>query len=481
MILKICLGIFLIIFILLAVTLIKTLLVPKPNKVTEIPAQIDINRANAYGSSLSKLIKIETISSRDDKRREKFFLFHKELENLFPLIHKNCEKLVFNGSLLFKWKVESSEKPIMLMSHHDVVEAPGNWTYPPFSGEISDGVLWGRGTVDTKGNLFCFLTAVEELIAEGFTPKTDIYLASTCTEEWAGEGGALINEYFKSNNIKLEMILDEGGMVVDEPIKGVLGKYAMIGVLEKGIGDLKFTARGSGGHASAPPLNSSIARLAAFINQVESHNPFKIEFNSTVIEMYKRLTPSMSFPMKYIFSNLWLFKPLLKKLMPSISSAGTAMLKTTCAFTTQKGSAGLNVLPQEAYVTANMRFIPHQGTDESIKIISDIAKQYNIETEVIHKGYPCPVVDYNSPIFKLVEDTVKKVYPGVPSTPYVMTGATDCKFFSDVCENSIRFAPLSISAKQMDSVHALDENIDISTLVTGVDFFKTILSDWNKI
>lgn len=83
----------------------------------------------------------------------------------------------------------------------------------------------GRGTVDTKGNLFCFLTAVEELIAEGFIPKTDIYLTSTCTEEWAGEGG----------------------MVADEPIKGVLGKYAMIGVLEKGIGDLKFTARGSGG------------------------------------------------------------------------------------------------------------------------------------------------------------------------------------------------------------------------------------------
>lgn len=126
MILKLCLGIFLIIFILLAITLIKTLLVPNPNKVTEIPTPIDINKANDYGSSLSKLIKIETISSRDDNSREKFFLFHKELENLFPLIHKNCEKMVFNVSPLFKCGGKSNQKPIMLMSHHDVVEAPGN-------------------------------------------------------------------------------------------------------------------------------------------------------------------------------------------------------------------------------------------------------------------------------------------------------------------------------------------------------------------
>lgn len=477
---KIILVILFLILILLAIALIKTLLVVKSTPPSNT-IKINMDRASSYAETLSDLIKIETVSSRTDESRDKFFIFHSELEKHYPLIHKNCDKMVFNGSLLFKWKGENSQNSIMLMSHHDVVEAPGNWTYPPFSGKIVDGVLWGRGTLDTKGNLFCFMTAVEELIGAGFVPKNDIYLASTCTEEWAGEGGPLINEYFKTNNIKLDMILDEGGLVVDEPIKGVHGKFAMIGVLEKGIADLKFTAKGSGGHASAPPLNSPIARLAAFVNHIETRNPFKLEFNSTAIEMYRRLTPSMNFPMKFVFSNLWLFKPVLKKIMPSISAPGAAMMKTTCAFTTQKGSEGLNVLPQEAYVTANMRFIPHQGTDESIKIISDIAKKYSLETEVIHKSYPCPITDYNSPFFKLVESTVTKIYPDVKSTPYVMTGATDCHFFNDVCDNSIRFAPLAISSAQMNSVHALNENIDVSTLVTGVDFFKTFLIDWNKL
>ena len=89
-----------------------------------------------------------------------------------------------------------------------------------------------------------------------------------------------------------------------------------------------------------------------------------------------------------IFSNLWLFEKLLVKLLPSISAAAGAMTRTTLAFTTAKGSGGYNVLPQEAYVTGNMRFIPHQDADESIRIISEFAKKYDIESEVIYYAFP---------------------------------------------------------------------------------------------
>lgn len=477
MIIKILIVLLLIAVGLLLTALIKAFAVQKPKNSYE-EKSADKARAQNYGEKLSKLIKIETISSMNDKSRDKFYVFHEELERIFPLIHKNCEKKVFNGSLLFKWRGKGNAEPVMLMSHHDVVEAPGKWTHPPFGGEITDDILWGRGTVDTKANLFCFMTAVEELLEKGFTPMGDIYLVSTCTEECAGEGGAMIADYFKSNGIKLAMALDEGGMVVDEPIKGIPGRFAMLGVVEKGTGDVKFIAKGLGGHASAPPKNTPIARLAAFINDVERHNPFEVKFSSTVTEMYRRMTPNMPFGMKFIFANLWLFEPLVKKLMPSISAAGNAMLQTSCAFTTQKGSEGLNVLPQEAYVTANMRFIPHQSTDESIRIISDIAKKYNLETEIISKDYPCPVVDYNSSYFKYVESAIQAIYPNVISSPYVMTGGTDCRFFSEVCDNCIRFAPLAITSEQMNSVHAIDENINISSLVGGVDFFKYVIENW---
>lgn len=464
-----------VIVVLLLICLIRTLTVRPTDAITaEIPSA-DPGRSEAYGKSLSKLVQIETVSSRFDDDRSKFYKFHEELEKMFPLIHKNLEKHVFNGSLLYKWKGKSDKDPILLMSHHDVVEASGQWKHEPFSGDIADGAVWGRGTVDTKASLFCFLTAVEELLGEGFTPACDVYLASSCTEEWSGEGAPLTVQYLKDHGIHLSMLIDEGGMIIEEPIGGVKGTYAMIGVLEKGYGDLRFTAKSSGGHASAPTKNTPLPRLGAFMQDVEKHNPFKVEFNATVREMFHRFAPNMAFGMKFVFRNLWLFGPLLKKLMPVISPAGAAMLQTTIAFTMAGGSSGLNVLPQEAYVTGNLRFIPHQGTDESIQVITEIAKKHQIDTEVIYKDYPCPVVDYNSAPFRLVEKTIHKIYPGIGVCPYTMTGGTDAKYYTDVCENGLRFAPLFITGQQYTSIHGIDENINCDALPLGVDFYKEII------
>lgn len=138
------------------------------------------------------------------------------------------------------------------MSHHDVVPAEGEWKYPPFSGEIAEGSVWGRGTVDTKGSLFCFMQAVEELLAEGWKPECDVYLASSCTEEWGGDGAPAIAAWLKEQGVHLGLLLDEGGMIMDSPMAGVKGRYAMVGVVEKGYADVKFTANSAGGHASAP-------------------------------------------------------------------------------------------------------------------------------------------------------------------------------------------------------------------------------------
>ena len=209
--------------------------------------------------------------------------------------------------------------------------------------------------------------------------------------------------------------------------------------------------------------------------EVEKHSPFVSQFSETLEEMFGRMAPNMNFGMKVIFTNMWLFKPLLIKLLPSISSAAGAMLHTTLAFTTAKGSDGLNVLPQEAYVTGNMRFIHHQPNKESIEAVSAVAKRFDIETEVIYQDQPCPVVDYRSDAFRLIEDTVKEIYPGIGTCPYIMTGGTDAKYYGEVSPNCIRFAPLFIDSQQYGSIHALNENIYQGALPMGVDFYKTII------
>lgn len=465
------------ILVLAAVIIVRTLCL-KPTEAKTAKVELQNNdRARVYGSRMAQMIRKETVSSRFDQDKTKFYEFHKTLEELFPLIHQNCEKHEFHGSLLFKWSGKGQGEPILLMSHHDVVEATGTWEHEPFSGDIDgEGRLWGRGAVDTKASLFCILTAVEELMEKGYRPENDVYIASSCTEEFSGDGAPLTVQWLKEHGVKLSLLLDEGGMIMEEPIGGVKGTYAMVGVLEKGYGDLRFVARGKGGHASAPGKNTPLVRLGKFMAAVEKKDPFDSRFNPTVLEMFRRLAPNMGFGMKAVFANLWLFAPLLKKLMPSISAAGAAMLHTTIAFTMAKGSEGLNVLPQEAYVTANLRFIPHQPTRESIALISEKAKQFDIDTEVIYTDDPCPVVDYKGDAFRRVERTINRIYPGVGVSPYVMTGGTDAKYYTGVCDNCIRFAPLYINKQQYESIHGLNENISIGALPMGVDFYKMIIT-----
>ena len=461
---------------LVAVVLIRTISL-KPTAAKTLKLEFDKSeRAEKYGKQLAKMIQDETISDRFVHDMSKFEKFHKTLEELFPNVHKVCEKHNIDGNLLYKWTGKSSENPILFMSHQDVVEATGTWEHDPFSGDIDeDGNVWGRGTVDTKGSLFCIFTALEELIIDGYEPECDVYIGSSCTEEWSGDGAPKTVAYLKEQGVELALVMDEGGMIIEEPVGGVKGIYGMVGVIEKGYGDLKFTAHSNGGHASAPKKNSPLVRLGKFMLDVEKKYPFRSEFSPTVEEMFRRMAPNMDFGMKLIFSNMWLFKPLLVKLLPSISSAAGAMIRTTIAFTTAKGSDGLNVLPQEAYVTGNMRFIQHQPTDECVEIISKIAKKYDLETEVIYADQPCPVVDYKGNAFKLIEAVADEVYPGLGISPYCMTGGTDAKYYSKICDNCIRFAPIYINGQQYGSIHGLNENVNQGALPKAVDFYKTVI------
>lgn len=448
-------------------------------------AKIDIKNEpldTRYGQRLSEMIRCETISARGVDNTAKFHAFHKVLADLFPHVHARCEKIELDGSLLYKWTGKGTADPIILMSHQDVVEAGGKWEHAPFSGDIDEkGRVWGRGTVDTKGSLFCIFSALEELIEQGYEPEGDVYIASSCTEEISGPGAPATVEWLKKNGVKPSLVLDEGGMILEAPIAGVQGLYAMVGVVEKGYADVKFIARSNGGHASAPTKDTPLVRLGKFMVDAENHSPFTNQLSPTMEEMFKRLAPNMIFPLRLIMANLWLFRPLLVKVLPMINASVGAMMHTTLAFTTAKGSDGLNVLPQEAYVTGNMRIIHHQDNAASIGAVSALASKYNIDTEVIYQDTPCPVVAYDSAQFRLIEEAAAEVYPGVQVSPYVMTGGTDAKFYKEICPNCIRFAPLYIDGQQYGSVHGLNENIYQGALRYGVRFYQKIIQDMGKI
>lgn len=463
-----------VIVLLLLIAVIRTLLMPK--KKSDYKANEDEKESLRLAEKLSTMIKYDTTSHANIHEVDKFLGFHKVLEELFPLVHRNLEKTEIDGNLLFYWKGKSSEKPILLMSHQDVVPAEGEWKHEPFSGDIADGKVWGRGAADTKCTVMAFFEAVEELLKEGYTPPVDVYLASSCTEEWAGDGAPTIVNELKRRGVELFLVCDEGGCIITDPIGGVNGNFAMVGVFEKGKADVKFTAHSTGGHASAPTKNTPIARLASFVDDVEKHSPFKKKLMPEVSAMFTTLAPyASSFGMRLLLGNIWLFKPLIVAVLPAVSAQAGAMLRTTIAFTTQSGSDAYNVIPQEATLGANMRFIPHQGEKESLEIIENLAKKHGLDTEIIHTNDYTDPVDINGEAFKLVENVIGETFPGLASSPYVMTGATDAQFYQPICKNCIRFAPVIYGPDQMKGMHGVNECIEYNCLPGAVRFYKNLI------
>ena len=443
---------------------------------------MDKELAAKYAEHLSKMLQCETVNDSSvgmADTSEKFSAFHSQLKQLYPLTFERLERIPLGDALLLHWRGQDPDRPaIVLMSHSDVVAATGQWKYPPFSGEIDDDCIWGRGAVDTKGSLCAIFEAVEALISEDFTPACDVYISSSNNEEPLGDGAVKAVQYFVDNDIKLDMVSDEGGAVIESPLPGTHGFVSMLGIVEKGYANVRFTAKSSGGHASTPPKNTPIARLAAFVDHMEKHPPFVSRFTPTVEKMFKTVAPHMSFKYRFLFGNLWLFKPLLLKLLPKVSDQASAMLRTTCVFTMAEGSLAANIIPDSASVTANIRFIMHQPMDESLALIRSIADKYGIETEVLYAHDCSTLTDTDDKRFHYIQECATAVFPEAVAVPCVMLGGTDARHFATHCPCTVRFMPMILNNQQLSSVHGLDENLSVDALARAVEFYTLLVRNY---
>ena len=430
-----------------------------------------------YAGELAKLIRCETVSEYGQTDKTKFREFHKLLKETFPNVFNTCTVEDFDGSLLIKWQGKGEKKPVLFMNHHDVVSAEGAWEHEPFSGDIENGAVWGRGTVDTKSGLFCMLKAAEELISEGYVPEGDVYFESACTEETDGSGAEKICDELYRRGIQFEYSLDEGGLIVYDPIGGADGFFAMIATEEKGCLEIKFTARSEGGHAARPGKNTPLVRLGKFMTEAERKNSklFPAKCGETLQEMLRRMSLKMNGVLKPVMKSSKVLAPLLKVLLPVVSGNAGSMMRTTLAFTMAQGSEAPNVLPTEAFVMGNMRFSSHQGKAKSLEVVDKICKKYDIEMEITFDSVEPKSGSYKAESFKLMERALKETYPDVIACPYVATTASDNRYMGKVADACYGFSPLRVSDQQLDSIHGLNENVDAKTLPTAVDFYKFMM------
>ncbi len=439
--------------------------------------------AKKYAADLSEMVKIPTVSRSQEEEYPDFLRFQARLKELFPRVFAAAENHDVEGNLLRKLPGSAPERgALLLMGHQDVVPAEGQsgWTLPPFSGEIRDGCVWGRGAMDCKSTLCCELEAIEALLEEGFVFKEDLWLFAARNEENSGGGSEAAAEYLKKQGVRLNVVLDEGGAVVDDMFPGLRYPAAGVGVAEKGFVNVKFTARSAGGHASTPPRNSPIARLSKFVAAAEKKSVFKKKLLPPVPASFTAVAPYLPLPLRFLLGNLWLFGGLLTRVLPAVSPMAGAFVQTTAAFTMSGGSEAPNVLPDAAWVICNMRPSLHQSADESVAALKKLADKYDIETEVLFSRDASAVTDSDGAEFRFLAECISACIPDAVVLPYLMTGGTDSRRFETVCDNVLRFTPTRLTPQQLAAMHAANENIGVETLAEGVKTYKYYVERYNS-
>ena len=437
-------------------------------------------RTALYAESLSRLIRLETVSGPGTSGNKKFHAFRGLLKDTFPALFSNAEYTEFTDGFVLRWKGrDAAAKPDIFMNHHDVVEAGGEWRHGPFSGDVAEGRLWGRGTLDDKGGLWAMLQAADELIREGWIPRRDIWFSSSSTEETTGYGADEISRWFESRKIRFHLCLDEGGFILRDPLPGVKGLFAMIGVGEKGCADLKFTARSRGGHASMPPKDTPLVRLGRFMSEADRQQIFEAWMSPAVCEMLRTFAPHMKGRKAELISRPEQFRHLLTPVLLRASPSAAALLRTTIAFTMAHGSDGANVLPAEAWVVANLRYSHHQGQQGSFDAVRKLAEKFDLEMEVLDPGNPSRITDHTQDGFALVRQAVKAVFPDAVPAPYLLSGASDARFFDRVSDQCLRFLPFFADDGQLASIHGTNENLNLDALAPAVDFYRYMMKEGN--
>lgn len=461
----------------LAVIIIRALrFAPKAIASVE-PTEVSVDEQAAIAHFV-EMIRCKTISYYEDERIDKaeFQKFRALLKKLYPTVAEKCSyEEIGPSGVLFHLKGKSAEKPSVFMSHYDVVPVnEEQWTKPAFDGLIENGILYGRGTLDTKGTLLGVMEAAEQLLRGGFVPENDMYFAFAGDEEVAGKSQPIIVETMRARGIVPALVLDEGGAVVEGIFPGVKQPCALIGIAEKGLMDAQFVIEGAGGHASAPPPHTGIGRLAAAVTRIEG-KPFPVKLTKPVAEMFDTLGRRSSFVYKLIFANLWCFLPVLDAMCKKSGGELNAMMRTTCAFTMAEGSKASNVLPPKARMVANLRIISGETCESTLSRLKELVADDGITASIMHGTDPCRISRTEGYGWEKLTHAIAETWPNAEISPYLMFAASDSRHYSAISENVYRFSTMELTKEERAGIHGHDEHIPLEKIVKTVQFYVRLM------
>jgi carboxypeptidase PM20D1 len=443
------------------------------------PPAIDVATAALH---LSQALRFPTVSHEDPAESDPaaFAMLQTYLAEAYPRIDAELERrTVGAGSLLYTWRGKEPDLPqVVLMAHQDVVPIePGTedkWAHPPFGGVVEEGFVWGRGAMDDKGALIAVMEAVEALLSQGFEPERTIRLAFGHDEEVGGSGAAAIAALLEDEGVRPYFVLDEGGAIVEGMLPGLTQPLATVGIAEKGVASVALAVEIKGGHSSMPPRHTAIGILSRALVRLED-NPFPGGIQGPFRDMLETVGREMSFSRRLVLANLWLFRPLVERQFASMPAADT-MMRTSTAVTIVEGGVKANVLPSKARAVVNFRIAPGDTVAGVLEHVRRVVADPRVAVEVAREAWePSPVSPTDSEGFRLVERTIRQLFPDAVVAPYLLPGGTDSRHYGKLTSDVYRFAAIRLAQEDLPRAHGTDERLGVDALAQMIAFYMQLL------
>lgn len=433
---------------------------------------------DAAVDALAQLVRCKTVSYNDSSLEDdgEFEKLISLLPTLYPNVFQVCSMdRLPDRALLLRWPGKQPGDPAVLMAHYDVVPVnEENWEKPPFAGIIEDGILWGRGTLDTKVTFNGIFSAANSLIGQGYQPEKDIYFAFSGGEEVNGKGAPNIVQYFLDHGIQPALVVDEGGAVVEDVFPGVKQPCGLIGIAEKGMLNAQYRTVSAGGHASAPKPHTPVGVLSAACKRVEDH-PFPAHMEGPAAQMFDTLGRHSTLLYRVIFANMWCFGWVIDLLAKTSGGEMNALVRTTVAFTQMEGSSARNVIPPEAKMVSNIRLNPADSVAFALDYLKKTVGDPNVEIKALESFDPSPISETDCPAWDKVAAAVAETWRGCIVSPYLMVQCSDSRHYGKLSNHVYRFSAMDLTSDERATIHGNNERIRLETIGKAVEFYIRLM------
>lgn len=403
------------------------------------------------------------------------------LRKTYPLLHKTMTReIVGRAALLYHWESKAPHKrlPVMLAAHQDVVPAgnPQQWKYPPFGGQIADGFVYGRGASDSKSLIMAHMEAIEALIADGFEPDFDIYLGYGYNEEVGSQSAKnsaeMLCETLAARGVRLGILIDEGGFVLDGKEMGTECPVANVWVAEKGAASYEVYAQGEAGHTARPAEVNVIANLARAITRI-ADNPFPVKLLPQVAEEFHVLAPHAG-PQQELFAHA---EQRINELVEFCQSNWLTPLKlrTVVSMNEVASRTDSGKTPDYACMKLSCRLLPGDSAEMVLGRLQELAAP-DAQVKLISGHEASPYSRTDGPAFAALSQAIRETYPDAAVLPSLLVAGTDARQYYPICDCVCRFTGFRDHYGMMHNGHSVNEHFPIETIDSSSRLFYHFLS-----